>query len=295
VKTTFLILLFLISSMCLAQQLPRHVEFEELGLAFDIPDGWIGQLDEEAVVLGSNTLPGLMILMENTSRSAKVLKSLAMQGITDDGVMLNPVGDFKLIGSRRVEGMYEGLFNGIQVKCFAIGLINGLGSGMNILMITEKSKFTDRHISDAQKLAASVRFFQARDSAQTTAWKKEIVGNRLVYNSSKSDSDPGGGSSNFSKVIDIDLCSGGDFYWYYESVISVSAGDGMGAVVGSAGGHNTEDTQGKYNIYSDDEGSYLVLTFENGNVKESELGRNSDGFILMNGFRYLRDNLQNCS
>ncbi len=49
-------------------------------------------------------------------------------------MQLTPTGEFILNGRNRVEGFYQGYFNGVQVKVYAIGLVNGLGSGMNIFL-----------------------------------------------------------------------------------------------------------------------------------------------------------------
>ena len=52
------------------QALPRHVEYQELGLSFNIPNGWTGQANGEYVILGHNSITGMMILFENNSTSA---------------------------------------------------------------------------------------------------------------------------------------------------------------------------------------------------------------------------------
>ena len=79
-----------------------------------------------------------MVLSANTaSTSIGELEQLASQGIVDEGVRLYPEGEFTNTGNTRLHGFYKGTFNGTEVKCFAIGLINGTGKGMNILILTE--------------------------------------------------------------------------------------------------------------------------------------------------------------
>ena len=104
-----------------------------------------------------------------------------MQGIQAEGIRLSPKGNFTLKGNNQVEGFYEGIFNGANVRVFSIGLINQLGSGMTISIVTEKAKFTDAHIKEARKLAKSVKFFKQRDSKETAFWKQKLVGKNLKY------------------------------------------------------------------------------------------------------------------
>ncbi len=161
-RLILLICLCLQMNKSFAQQtLYSHVEFQELGLSFDIPQGWKGQLTDAAVILGHYRLAGLMILTENQSQTAKDLKKLAMEGLADDGVQLTPVEEFDLIGENRVEGFYQGTFSGFQVKAYAIGLING----MNIVILTE-----------AKQLTGSVKFYQAKELDSSKFWRNRIVG-----------------------------------------------------------------------------------------------------------------------
>ncbi len=157
-KRLFVLILILNFSTMEAQQ---KIDLPDFGLSFTIPEGWTGGEQDDYIVLGHQSIPGLMVLSENSSADAKSLKELAMQGLRDSGIDLQPKTEFDLISNTRVEGIYEGNFNGSQATAYAVGLINGYGKGMNIMVITETSVFTEQHQNEAQKLAKSVKFYQA--------------------------------------------------------------------------------------------------------------------------------------
>ncbi len=109
-KRLFYLFLFITT----ATQAQTLISFQELGLSFEIPNGWNGQLQDEFYIMGHETIPGLMILSQNSSTSSSELKALAMEGVYDEGVQLKPVVNFELKGNNKVEGFYEGTFNGSQ-------------------------------------------------------------------------------------------------------------------------------------------------------------------------------------
>ncbi len=289
-KLTLVLMMFCLG-MINAQGLPQHIELEELGLSFDIPQGWTGQLEGEYILLGHQSLPGLMILFQNNSQSTGDLKNTAMQGIREEGVQLSPAGDFKVVGDNRVEGMYTGYFNGSQVKSYAIGLINGLGSGMSILILTESNVFTNKHKDEANKLARSVKFYQAKESTNTKLWKNKLIGRQLKYMYTNTSSDYNGGSVGLSEKTTIDLCSNGQFYYYSNTSSQIASGSvaADNSNVSSSGGGtlSSEDTGGTYKIYSLGQESYLELTFQSGKVVEYDLSTNNSGQLFLDETRYL--------
>ncbi len=290
-KYITLIILIINTLTMSAQTLPKQVDLQELGLKFEIPDGWSGQPGDESILLGHQSIPGMMILTLSESKDATTLKSLAEKGIHDQGVDLKPTGDFKLKGNNRVEGMYEGTFDGTMVKVYAIGLINGYGNGMNIYVLTEPEKFTNQHKSEANKLATSVQFYQAQDSEATAFWKNKLIGKQIKYLSSSYDTDYSGGSTSSSTTNTIYLYEDGTCYYYYNSFASFDAGDAdKGDIDDSSDGfgyaNSRDQNEGNFLIYTDLEGSYLELTMQDGKVFEYKLERNEKGHTLLNGTRY---------
>ncbi|MFS4447354.1 hypothetical protein [Maribacter sp. 2307UL18-2] len=262
--------LFILLAIKVQAQISQHVELQELGLSFDIPEGWRGQVDGDYIVLGHQSIPGLMILSSNTNSSAKDLKQQAEQGVFEEGVQLTADNAF-LIKKNRVEGTYSGTFNGQQVKAYAIGLINGLGKGMNILILTETTAYSQAHRKEANKLASSVEFSQAEDSNATSFWKQKLMGKQLYFGLTRGDG---------SEKRTIDLCSDGGFAYYGNSHIAFDESYGFG----SAG--SNENDSGTYTIYSVGDTSVLELAFTDGTIVEYDLSTNEEGNTFLDNSRY---------
>ncbi len=280
--------LLMITLNVMSQQLPAHVELQELGISFDIPAGWSGYVEGEAILMGHETIAGLMIMTENKARSLAELKQLAQQGMAEQNIQLNPIGEFQAIGNNRLEGFYQGTFNGESVKAFALALIDLKGKGVNIISLTTTNQFSQQNQHEANKLAASVKFYQAVDSVATTAWKQKIVGRQLKYMRTAGSSDYGGGYTGSSDRINIDLCQNGTFRYSSSSMASFDSSSGQGYAA------NQGNDQGSYEIYSVGEQSYLSLNFANGNSLEFELTTNQQGNTFLSGSRYFASDLASC-
>ena len=284
-----------------AQQLPQHIDLSEMGLSFDIPDGWEGEANENIIIMGSHTVAGLMVVFENNIKTASELKELAMKGMVFQGAELMPMEDFTIKNSTRVEGMYQGTFNQNKVKCYAIGLINKLGSGMTILMIAKENEFTNAQRVEANKLANSVTFFQARETQATINWKNKLIGRQLKYLSTQSDSDYTGGYSGTSTRITIDLCSDGSFKYYTNTHNSFSAGDTnaeAGSINEQSGfGYTNANGEmvGTYLIYSLGNQTFLELTSTDNIVYEYDLSMNNQGHTYLDKTRYLVIDSERCN
>ena len=120
------------------QHVLNTVNFKELGLSFNIPLGWTSQIDGDYMFLNHANITGIMVVFESRSKSVNELLLLANGGITEESVQLNSLNDFKETTKNTVEGHYEGIFLGTMVKVYAIGKIDGLGSGMSVLALAEQ-------------------------------------------------------------------------------------------------------------------------------------------------------------
>jgi len=278
-NTFFIAITLLLSIMIVNAQSNRRVDLREFGLSFEIPDGWSGGIENDLYLLGHYSVPGMIILSENTSKDAKQLKALALKGISEEGIQLYPKGEFKIRGNDRVEGFYEGIFNGSKVRVFSIGLINQLGSGLNISIITEKAKFGDIHIREAEKLAKSVNFFRIIESPNTKFWKERLVGQQLKYLRTRTSSDSGSGSSGQSDTRIIKLFNNGTFSYYS------SSSNSYWGQSGSDTRRSRDQNIGRYKIYTVNNRSYLELKAGDKTL-EYELTKSQENHTLLNGDRF---------
>ncbi|MDB4293583.1 hypothetical protein N9954_09270 [Maribacter sp.] len=273
-------------------QLPKHVALEELGLNFEIPDGWSGGIQDDYILLGHQTIPGMIILLQHHSKTAKELKSLAAQGISEDGVTLSPSSEFEIANDTRVEGYYEGLYNGTPIKAFAVGLINAFGSGLSLLIFTETNKFTSVHEQEANKLLKTVHFSapKAENNDQVQFWQDRLRGKKLHYMYTKSSSDYGGGSTGYNERKIVNLCENGRFNYYSNAHAAIDTGTNAGGFSNAK-----ENSEGNYIIYGAQSTVLLDLAFDNGETYTVELTTdNARVKTFVDGTRYFIDGEAEC-
>ena len=265
----------------------QFVDLPEYGVSFEIPIGWTGSVQEDFILLGHASIPGMMFILENTSSSPEELKQEAMSGIYEEGVSLKPEGDF-LITKNRVEGYYKGSFNGTGVKAYAVGLISRLSSGLTAIVLTESAVFSDEHVVEMNKLIESVRFKEVTGKYTTDQWRGWLVGSQLRYLYSSGGSDYGGGYSGTSTDISINLCSDGSFLYSNSSQSSFDGSGGFGYTSGRGNGSGT------YSIEKRGSDTYLKLNFNSGEISEYEVTSNDKDHTLLNGTRYFLVDVEGC-
>ncbi len=255
----------------------QTAEYKELGLSFEIPIGWTSQVDGDNMFLKHNDISGLMVVFESRSTRVNELLSLANNGIIEEGVELISLNDFKVTSENKVEGHYEGIFMGAIVKAYAIGLINGLGSGISVLAIVEPNHFNDNLKTEAQNLIDSVKFEEIKLSKKTRFWQDRLVGNRLKYFDTRTSNDFNGViSSGISDRETLELFNDNSFYYLVNNQSFVNSGT-LG---------NGEGSSGDYRIVTLGDSTYLQLFFK-GDSLEFELSVTDSNYTLLNGRRYL--------
>ena len=283
----FLRNILLLTFLCVSQitlKAQEQVSLDDFGLSFTVPAGWTGDFQGEYIVLGHTSIPGMMVLSENPTRTIKALVSEAQQSIQEDGFNLTPDGNFKTVNTKRAEGFYKGTYDySTKVKAYAIGLIDGTGKGMNILILTETGAFSQKHIDAANQLAKSVRFFKPKASKVTKEWEQRLVGKKLTYQ--HTGDGPDGGST--KRVIT--LCPNGNFTFYFNSHSAFDVAEGFGYV------NSNEDSRGQYSIYSLQNKAYLVLNFEDGKEYEYQLSVNPKGYPVLDETRYIPLDAEGCN
>jgi len=265
----------------------QKVELPEYGVSFEIPNGWTAQEEGDYIFMGHNSIPGLIIIFENTAQSTSQLREEALKGIIEEGVNLQAKGDFS-ISENKVEGYYEGVFQGTQARAFAVGLISRVGSGFTAMVLTEKSQFSKVHLEEMNKLTSSVRFSQISGTYATAQWKKWLTGSQLRYLYTSGGSDYGGGYSGTSQDEKIELCSNGSFLYNSSSSSSFDVSGGFGST------HGSNDGNGTYEIYGTGGRTYLKLLFKNGKVTEYEVTTNDKDHTLLDGYRYFLVEPEGC-
>jgi hypothetical protein len=266
------------------------VTYDQLGVSFTIPEGWVGQETGSIYVMGSNEIPGLIILIPHDQPySLNDLRTEALKGMDlGGGTVLRPVSEITMNGEDLVMGLFEGTIEYSRAKAFIVGKINPYGNGITVVSTTTPELYKeDIYDKLAMTVAQEVKFSEVQGSAsasdsQGTAlndWKYQLGGTRLTFMESYNSGGVDGGGYNMS--TEIHLCQEGFFKYYDQSFMSAGGFNRTAVSSQQTRGHGT------WNIATDNL-PQLILSFHDGSVKYYDLEWREDTKLFMNGYRYFR-------
>lgn len=226
-------------------QVRGEVAYDHLGLRFTIPPAWLGQETENGMVLGSETEPGLMLMLPHDYTALDQLRAEGDSGVVEDGVALKRSGDYRPEGDAGIGAEFSGQLQGQPARAYVIGLLNPRGGGITIMAITSEEAWSPAMVVRARELARSVAFSEPEATSDIAEWDEFFRDKRLTYMNSYSSTDYGGGGGGYSDTRVIHLCSGGYFktrnsssthFGNYGATGSQAAGAGKWRIVPGAAG-----------------------------------------------------------
>jgi hypothetical protein len=268
-----------------------RIDYKFLGISFTIPDGWVGQEGDGAVVIGSYNTPGMIVVTTHEAKTMEQLRMEARQPMQDDnGTNLMITGQLEDLGSNAIGGELTGTMQHQSIKGYTIGVINPHGAGVIIMTAALPAQYSDALKEAGMKIKNSLQFRKPETGQIVQQWKSQVGGRRLTYMDSyySPSYTDGGVSGGYSKETIIELCNSGDFYHSSKSDVSAS-GAGVSAL-----GYSNGEGQGKWEITVGADGTpVLQLNFYNGEVYTYNLSF-KDKYLHMNGYKYFRTALEYC-
>ncbi len=269
-----------------------EVDYPYLGIKFTIPDGWKGAETEGGFLMGSDTKPGLIVMLPHDVKDLNGLRQEAEAGLQGEGISLSKSSEFESVGKEGIGAEFEGLIQGEQAKAYVAGIINPFGSGVTIMAASTTSSYNNDYKELAKRIAMSLKFSQPVEPPVTQEWRNTLMGAKLTYlNSSYSSGASYDGYSTYSGYSsrhEITLCPNGYFSDYSSNSMSVDTGGAF------AGGGGNDSGQGKWSVVANADGNpVLKLEFNNGEVSSYKLSY-EEGKTYLSGSRYFRtyDNTQ---
>ncbi len=128
------------------------------GYSFTKPNGWVHQQGEGQILLGSNTIPGLISVFPHQAGNMRELQGLMREGIQEEGVFLSLGGEIQQQGSNMITGYYDGSVQGEQARGYGIGLLSQYGGGIFVLAVSTPQKLGQDIIAAADYLAQNTHF-----------------------------------------------------------------------------------------------------------------------------------------
>lgn len=278
---------FLLINISLFAQTTGQVDYKHLGLNFTIPDGWLGQETEIGYAMGSNTIPGIiLILPHDQSYSLEQLKAQAQAGLNEgNGTNLQLSGSLQDLGNGAIGAEFTGTLEYTPAKAYIIAMSNQFGLGISIVSITTSDKYNNQYPGFAEAVMKSVKFRKPESKEDIAEWKEWMKNVKLTYMESYSSISPGidgmtGGGYSLSK--EIDLCGAGYFIYYGSSNMSTGSDNTSAYSNSKSHGNGTWDIQ-----VGADGNPLLVLSFNDGSQSSYTLTY-QDKKLYLDGTRYFR-------
>jgi len=262
----------LIASSSLQAQ--ETVNYDYLGLSFEIPSGWSGQEGDGYYAIQKQD--GYVVLLPHEATNRAELDAGAQEGLqfgSDSMLQLNSeVSDF---GDSGIEADMIGIVEWTPMEAHAVALLSPHGKGVVVLSLVGNGKLNDEHRDYARTVGRSVRFFEAIIPPVVEEWRARFDGKKVAY------ANTSGGTSDSSSWT---LC--GDRFWYYGSSSSYSDTEFYDGSVVSSTALGRNSSEGTWTIESDGQGGAdFVVTHDDGRVGRFSLERR-DGKTYMSGSRY---------
>jgi hypothetical protein len=268
-------------------QLSGQVDLAELGIAFTIPDKWVGQLTDEAFVMGGLEEPGLILMIQHHYRTLDEVRAEARKGIDEGPIKLSPAGEMAAIGDRALGGEFRGTIEGTPARVYLVGVLNPHGDGVSVMALTDEANFSPRYEQLARQVAASLVFSKVEATPAVQQAQQLLTNTRLSFRESYSSSPSSGGGGyssygGYSIRRHIDLCPGQRFRSSDSSQVNVDTGGAYG--YGRGGGEGA----GTWSVVPQGAGgTALELRFDDGTVRRYALSF-QDGKTFLDGERYFR-------
>lgn len=134
------------------------------GFAFRAPAGWKHQFTEGGVILGHDSIPGLIIVSPHALSDAQALAGDIQQGLVQGNIQLQPAGQIRQSGQNMLAAEYQGVWEGSQARGICLGTLSPFGGGAYVLAVTTPQMYGQNQVQAAQAIAAAMRYFQPAQS-----------------------------------------------------------------------------------------------------------------------------------
>lgn len=216
------------------------------GFAVTAPEGWIAKKTDEGVLMGHNSIAGMIIVMPHMINNIQQMQQEMMTGLQEEGVMLSLSGTLEQLQQNGLTGLYTGYFQGEQAKAKGVGLVSPFEGGAFIMGVTTPEKFGEEISSATTKVAKQMRFF-----------KPSI--NDLMRHFAGEWATTTGYTSTW-----LYLYSNGIFSDQYEASYSGNFSNGGGDVTGNWGVANQESSHGKWVVRGNKQSGQIIIVYPNG-------------------------------
>jgi len=246
------------------------------GFSFTKPDGWVHQHGDGQILLGSNTIPGLISVFPHQAGNMQELKGVMREGFQEEGVYLSLDGGLQQQASNMAIGYYDGFIQGEQARGYGIGILSQHGGGIFVLAVSTPQKLGQEIITAADYLARNTHFSKRKtgDSDLVRHFSGEWVW------------------TNGYRTEWMTFFPDGTYSDQSEASYSGDMTDGSGNITGNWGVAGENSNSGRWNIQGNKESGVITVTSPDGSQNRYEYkvfverGEKYYREYLLNGYHY---------
>jgi len=279
------LILFILLTALMPLSMFSQINPNGLPISFD-GNGWklIGD-NYGTSILGHETIPGPILVIEHGYSDKQSLKNQLESGYQEEGVELYPNGMVQNNGNMLSISL-NGYVEGNSMKSEVLGFLTNSKNckGFILMSLTDEYSDNSTHKTHMVNIAKSIRI---KPLSNDPSWSQKLNGQELVYrdsystNSSSSDGSfyVGASSSSTEKYA---FCNDGSFYYSNSSYTSAS-GSGLDAQTNNA----NDSDGGTWNVLNMGGSVVIKLIYTDGTVIYSPISRDN-GYYYFGEQKYTK-------
>jgi len=130
------------------------------GFKFTPPAGWVHQMTGEGVILGHNTIAGMILVIPHMSENMQQMQQEMMQGLQEGGSYLSPSGALQNTAQNILSGDYAGAMDGTQVKARGFGILSPNGGGAYLIAVSTPEGLSGDLVGAAEAITRNMQYFK---------------------------------------------------------------------------------------------------------------------------------------
>ncbi len=248
------------------------------GFNFQAPSGWKHQASAQGVILGHDSIAGMILVLPHLLRGAQEVQAQLQQGMDETELQLRLTSGLQAVGQNAWAGDYSGMYQGQSVLARGVGTASPHGGGAFIIALTTPAKYGPQLRAAAEAITGSMRYFPVDVSdlvAHFAGTWAHTTGYRTDW---------------------ITLHPDGTYKNQYEAGYSGDLTDGAGTQTGQWGATGTSRSTARWTIRGTRKQGIIFVTFPDGTVTELqyrvyvEKGRTYWREYVINGRLYSKQN-----
>ena len=217
------------------------------GFKFVPPAGWVHQQSTDGILLGHNSIAGMILVLPHLSENMQQLQMEMQEGIQEEGSYLVLNGGLQNIQQNVLGGDFTGIMDGTKVKARGFGTLSPYGSGAYIIAVSTPEAFSRDLLSASENIYRNMQFFKV----EVSGLMQHFAGNWSHH------------STNTSTWICF--CPDGTYSEQYESSYSGNFQDSEGNFAGGWGAGGQDSDRGRWTVRGTRDTGSIIVTLANGN------------------------------